>query len=105
MRASNFFADLSKTYQAEIDDHSSDSEGKNVLRAQLSKKRRQLPELLQMIEFAPEMVALCFHEGLSFPYPKILDALVAQEPDDFPEWAELAQSIELTPWAEKASNS
>jgi hypothetical protein len=101
MRASNFFADLSKTYQAEIDDHSSDSEGKNVLRAQLSKKRRQLPELLQMIEFAPEMVALCFHEGLSFPYPKILDALVAQEPDDFPEWAELAQSIELTPWAEK----
>lgn len=101
MRASNFFADLSKTYQAEIDDHSTDSEGANVLRAQLAKKRKQLPQLLQMIEFAPEMVALCFHEGLSFPYPKVMDGLVALEPDDFPEWEELAQSIEFTPWAEQ----
>ncbi len=101
MKLSNFFHDLIKTYRAEIEDHSSDSEGKDVLHAQLTKKRGQFVELLPMMEFAPEMVALCFHKGISFTLPKQLDRLVALEPDDFPVWDEIAQAVEFTPWAQK----
>lgn len=101
MKLSNFFADLGKTYQAEIEDHGSDSEGKDVLQAQLLKKRAQFPELLPMMEFAPEMVALCFHKGVKIILPKQLDHLVSQEPDDFPSWGEVAQAVEFTPWAQK----
>ena len=101
MRSSNFFADLSKTYQAEIEDHSTDSEGKDILRHQLKKKRSQIVELLPMIGFAPEMVALAFHQGINFPYPKVLEKLVSQEPDDFMNWGELAQSIDFVPWAQE----
>lgn len=104
MKTSQYFAELQNTYAAEVEDHSTDSEGRDVLRAQLTKKRAQFAELLPMMEMAPEMVALCFHGGISFPYPKILDALLLQEPDDFPEWSELAQSLKLLPWAQRMAD-
>ena len=99
MKASQFFHDLHTSYESEIEDHSYDSEGNDVLRARLKEKRSQFDELVPMIEFAPEMVAIAFHRGLSFSDHHLLDRLVQKEPDDFPSWGEIAQAIDFQPWA------
>ena len=54
MKLSRYFANLSQTYQAELDDLKTDSEGKNVLEARLAKKREQVPQLLMMLSFSPQ---------------------------------------------------
>jgi hypothetical protein len=101
MNKSNYFEELSSTYSAEIDDLISDSEGKSVLAARLKEKRKELDALLQMIEFAPEMVAPVFFDAFTFTNPALIIGAIACEPDDcdFPLWDSIASSLSLAEWA------
>lgn len=101
MKKSPFFAELSAAYGAEIDDLSTDSEGKTVLSARLKAKRQQLETLVQMIEFAPEMVLPVFYGAFTFANAGALGHAVRCEvdDDDFPAWDELSQSLSLADWA------
>lgn len=98
MNISPFFLDLHSAYQAEMDDLTFDSDGRDVLRQRLADKRKQIGFLVQMMELSPEMVAVIFHQGFSFSRPALMDHLLSHEADEFPEWSSLAASIELAPW-------
>ena len=100
MSISPFFLQLRSSYQSEMDDLSFDSEGRDVLRQRLTQKRKELGFLLQMIELSPEMVAVIFHQGFQFKRPSVLEHLLAQEPEEFPEWESLADAIQLAPWSQ-----
>ncbi len=100
MSISPFFLQLRSSYQSELDDLSFDSEGRDVLRQRLAQKRKELGFLLQMIELSPEMVAVIFHQGFQFKKPSVLEHLLAQEPEEFPEWDSLADAIQLSPWSQ-----
>jgi hypothetical protein len=101
MKKSYFFAELAASYDAEIQDLLSDSEGKSVLKARLKEKRNELHGILPMIAFSPEMVVPVFYEAFSFTNPKAMAAAVLREPDDgdFPNWSDLSANISLAPWA------
>lgn len=101
MSISPFFHELRSAYQAELDDLSSDSEGKDVLRQRLAAKRKEVDFLLQMVEVCPEMVAVVFHQGFRFPQPVLMDQLLSLEADEFPEWDTLVNAVQLTPWAQE----
>jgi len=101
MSMSAFFRNLRTSYQAEIDDLSFDSEGRNVLRQRLLEKRGQVGFLRQMMEVSPEMVAVVFHGGFHFELPAVLEHLLTLESDEFPDWASLAEAVKLTPWAQE----
>lgn len=105
MRLSPFFEDLKSAYDAELDDLSSDSAGNDVLASRLDAKRAQIPSLMAMVKNYPEMGAVAFHNGISFTSGKVMDALVAKEPDDFPLWTTLMTSLELTGWANKLAKT
>ena len=98
MNISPFFLNLHSAYQAEMDDLTSDSEGRDVLRQRLADKRKQIGFLVQMMELSPEMVAVIFHQGFAFPRPAVMDHLLSMDADEFPEWSSLSDSIELAPW-------
>lgn len=102
MNKSNYFEVLSSAYSAEIDDLSSDFEGKTVLSARLREKRAEIDTMLQMIEFAPEMVAPVFYGAFTFFDPAVLINAVLAEPDDedFPLWDSVSGSLRLADWAE-----
>jgi hypothetical protein len=93
MTLSYYFEDLKKTYQVELDDLQSDSEGKNVLAARLRDKRSQFSLLMPMIECAPEMVAVAFHGGVSFLNLQAMSMLSTTEPEEFPAWDELVSAV------------
>ncbi len=76
-----------------------DSEGKNVLRQRLAQRRKELPFLRQMMSSAPEMVAIVFHQGMRFSKPTLMDALVAKDQSQLPNWAALSAHVSLEPWA------
>ena len=101
MNKSHYFAELSSAYSDEIDDLTSDFEGKTVLSARLKEKRQGLETLLQMIDFAPEMVVPVFHGAFTFTQSAMMIQAVQAEPDDgdFPEWAALSGAIRLADWA------
>jgi hypothetical protein len=99
MTMSPFFRALRTSYQAEIDDLASDSEGKDVLRKRLVEKRKQIKFLSQMMEAAPEMVAVAFHGGFKFELPDVMEQLLTLESDEFPDWDSLTDAVQLTPWA------
>ena len=105
MHKSHYFEELSASYSAEIDDLVSDSEGKSVLTLRLKEKRRELDALLQMIEFAPEMVAPVFFDAFAFEKMSAnLSPVVAAiqcEPDDgeFPAWDDVASALTVVAWA------
>lgn len=99
MRLSPFFEELDSAYAAELDDLMTDSAGKDVLAKRLRLKRSQVPELLVMIECNPEMVAVAFHGGMQFARPEVMIDLLAQDPEDLPEWATVLESVHLEPWA------
>lgn len=103
MILSPFFHALRSAYQAEIDDLTFDSEGKNVLRKRLADKRKQLAFLCQMMELSPEMVAVVFHQGFQFKSPAALADLVMQAPDSLPDWGTLGKAVVLQPWAHELS--
>lgn len=100
MNLSPFFHSLRASYQSEIDDLASDSEGTDVLQQRLKAKRREIGFLVQMMEISPEMVAVVFHRGFRFTRPAVLEHLLTLEPDDFPSWDSLADCFEWQPWAQ-----
>ena len=99
MTTSTYFLDLRAAYQSELDDLSTDSEGKDVLRKRLTEKRKELGFLLKMIEISPEMVVVVLHQAFRFTRPAVMDQLVARDADDLPEWDSISDSIEIAPWA------
>ena len=99
MSISPFFHELRSAYQAEINDLTFDSEGKDVLRQRLTERRKELGFLLQMMELSPEMVAVIFHQGFEFKKPAVMDHLLTQESDELPEWQTLADAIVMPTWA------
>ncbi len=102
MKQSYYFSELSSSYDAEIQDLLSDSEGKSALKARLAEKRQELHSLLAMIEFAPEMVVPVFYDAFTFTNAKAMAAAVQCEPDDddFPTWDRLSAFVELAAWAQ-----
>jgi hypothetical protein len=101
MAISSFFHSLRAGYQAEIEDMSFDTDGKNVLRQRLAQRRKELKFLLKMIELSPEMVAVVLHQGMQFQSPAAMRHLLAQESDEFPDWEQLSPTITLAPWAQE----
>lgn len=100
MNISPFFLELRSAYQAELDDLTFDSEGRDVLRQRLSERRKELKFLLQMMELSPEMVAVIFHQGFQFKLPAVMDHLLTHDSDEFPDWGSLADALHLPPWAQ-----
>lgn len=100
MSLSPFFLQLRSAYQAELDDLTSDSEGRGVLRQRLAEKRQELGFLVKMIEISPEMVAVVFHQAFRFVQPAVLEHLISQDADDLPDWDAIADAVELAPWAQ-----
>ena len=99
MSISSFFHNLRSAYMAELDDLRTDSEGKDVLRKRLAEKRKELGFLVKMLEQSPEMVAVVLHQAFRFNAPKAMDHLIAQDPEDLPEWDSIRDAIEVAPWA------
>ena len=100
MTISSFFTDLRSAYQAELEDLSQDSEGKDVLKKRLTDKRGEIDFLVKMMELSPEMVAVIFHQAFAFKQPAVMDDLMSFEADELPEWTGLANDIQLAPWAQ-----
>ena len=102
MKLSSYFRDLNSAYQAELDDLTSDSEGKDVLRRRLQDKRSEIGFLLQMIDISPEMVAVVFHQAFRFRSAAATFEPVFRLRDSFelPDWHSLASAVALEPWAE-----
>ena len=102
MNLSSYFRDLNLAYEAELDDLTSDSEGRDVLRRRLQDKRREIGFLVQMIDISPEMVAVVFHQAFRFrgaaavfgPVLRLRDAAA------LPDWHSLGSAVALEPWAE-----
>jgi hypothetical protein len=99
LKISPYFYDLRSAYQAELDDLVSDSEGNDVLRKRLAEKRNEIAFLVQMMELAPEMVAVVFHRGFRFVKPAAVEHLLGLPIDDLPDWHSLTHAITLEPWA------
>lgn len=99
MSTSTFFLELRSAYQAELDDLTSDSEGKDVLRKRLAEKRKELGFLLQMMELSPEMVAVVLHQAFRFTRPAVMEHVLSQDADDLPEWDSISADIEIAAWA------
>jgi hypothetical protein len=100
MSMSAFFRALRASYQAEIDDLTFDSEGRDVLRHRLEEKRGQVAFLKQMMDLSPEMVATVFHGGFHFESAAAMEHVLTLESDEFPAWDSLADAVQLTPWAQ-----
>ena len=100
MKSSEFFSDLHKAYEAELDDLSQDSEGKDVLKKRLADKRGEIDFLVRMMELSPEMVAVIFHQAFVFKTPAVMDDLLSFEADELPDWSSLAEDIQIAPWAQ-----
>lgn len=101
MKKSHYFAEMAFSYDAEISDLLTDSEGKTALAARLREKRAELHAILPMIEFSPEMVVPVFYDAFSFTNQKAMAAAVQAEPDDddFPTWERLAGLLAVKDWA------
>ena len=97
-----YFEDLFERYAAEIDDLSSDSEGRDVLKKRVREKHKEFGFLLSMMDTAPEMVAPAFHGAFTFRSQPLVYGAAHSEPgeDDFPAWSELARTLDIAPWAE-----
>ncbi|SFH71752.1 hypothetical protein SAMN04515618_10291 [Collimonas sp. OK307] len=104
MMLSAFFEDMTKAYQAELEDLQSDSEGNDILTSRLKSKRSQFALMMPMIETDPEMVAVAFHGGVDFTNPQTLTMLLGDEPDDFPSWTDVADAVQFESWAQKLAD-
>ncbi len=105
MKLSPYFYDLRSAYQAELDDLVSDSEGKDVLRKRLAEKRNEIGFLVQMLEMAPEMVAVVFHQGFRFAKPATVERFLGLPQEELPDWHSLAQAVTLEPWAQSLAQA
>ena len=104
MKLSPYFYDLRSAYQAELDDLVSDSEGNDVLRKRLAEKRNEMAFLVQMMELAPEMVAVVFH-GFRFIQPPVLEHLLGLPVNELPDWHSLGHAVALEPWAQSLAQT
>ena len=102
MKKSNYFSELIKSYNVEIDDLVSDSAGHSVLQQRLNDKRHEIGAILPMIEYSTEMVAVIFYDAFDFKSPGIIQQIVLSEPDDtdFVAWEELKNELTVADWAE-----
>ena len=105
MKLSPYFYDLRSAYQAELDDLVSDSEGNDVLRKRLAEKRNEMAFLVQMMELAPEMVAVVFHRGFCFTQPAALEHLLSLPVNELPDWHSLGHAVALEPWAQSLAHT
>lgn len=105
MKISPYFYDLRSAYQAELDDLVSDSEGKDVLRKRLTEKRKEIAFLVQMMELAPEMVAVVFHQGFRYAKPSAVEHLLGLPVDELPDWHSLTHAVTLEPWAQSLAQA
>ena len=101
MKKSNYFSELIKSYNDEIDDLVSDSAGHSVLQQRLNVKRHEISAILPMIEYSTEMVAVIFYDAFDFKSPGIIQQIVLGEPDDsdFVAWEELKNELTVADWA------
>lgn len=95
MYVSSFFRDLLSSYQAEIDDLSFDSEGKQIFAKRRKERAKELGFLLQLIDTNPEMIAALFHGSFQFKHPAAMVQIVGQDPEDLPLWGELGNAVSL----------
>lgn len=100
MKTSPYFHQLRSAYQAELDDLAQDSEGRNILAQRLQQKRKEMPFLVQMMAFSPEMVAVVFHQGFRFQKPAVMEKLLAKHEGSIPDWHAIQASVTLEPWAQ-----
>lgn len=102
MKKSRYFADLIRSYNEEIDDLLSDSEGKSVLQKRLNDKRSAFAAILPMIEYSPEMVSVVFYGAFSFKSVEIMQQIVLSEPGNvrFLPWIALKRELSIAAWAE-----
>ena len=105
MKLSPYFYDLRSAYQSELDDLVSDSEGNDVLRKRLAEKRAEMGFLVQMMDLAPEMVALAFHKAFRFVQPDAVERLLARGRDELPDWHSLSHAVALEPWAQSLAQT
>ena len=105
MKLSPYFYDLRSAYQAELDDLVSDSEGNDVLRKRLAEKRNEMAFLVQMMELAPEMVAVVFHKGFRFTKPAAVEQLLGLPLEQLPDWHSLTHAVALEPWAQSLAQT
>lgn len=95
MYVSSFFRDLLSSYQAEIDDLSFDSEGKNVFAKHRKERAKELGFLLQLIDTNPEMLSALFHGSFQFKQISVMAQLVGRDPEELPLWDELQNAVTL----------
>ncbi|MDT8991664.1 hypothetical protein RQP54_12410 [Curvibacter sp. APW13] len=95
MFVSSFFRDLLSSYQAEIDDLSFDSEGKQVFAKRRKERAKELGFLLQLIDTNPEMLSALFHGSFQFKHPAAMVQLVGQDPEELPLWGDLGNAVAL----------
>lgn len=102
MKTSRYFSELIRSYNDEIDDLVTDSEGKSVLQKRLNDKRGAIDTILPMIEFSPEMVSVVFYGAFGFQSADTMQQLVLNEPGDsgFLTWDELKPDLTVAAWAE-----
>jgi hypothetical protein len=99
MSISPFFQHLRSAYEAEIEDLTSDSEGKHMLPKKLAERRKELGFLLSMLELSPEMVAVVFHQAFRFTSVTAMQHVISHESEDLPEWDSIADTVEVASWA------
>lgn len=102
MSAYAYYLDFLQSYQAELDDLFSDSDGKNVLEKRLAEKRKSFNDILSMIEFSPEMVAVAFFNAFSFLRKDTVHQVMHSVPGDdgFPLWEDFAECLHIKDWAQ-----
>lgn len=101
MKKSRYFSELIQSYNDEVDDLVTDSEGKSVLQKRLNDKRREFDAILPMIEFSPEMVAVVFYGAFGFQSAELMQQIILSEPgrSGFPAWAKLSKALTVADWA------
>jgi hypothetical protein len=100
MHISSFFLELRSAYQAELDDLTFDSEGRNVLRKRLTEKRQELGFLLQLMDLNPEMVAVVLHQAFRFTAPAVMDHFLTHNDDELLAWDSVQQAVDIELWAQ-----
>jgi len=100
MSISPFFHELRSSYQAELDDLMSDSEGKDVLRQRLAEKRSELSFLVQVMDLNPEMVAVVLHQAFRFTQPGLMDHVLTRDADEMLSWDTVSEAVQIEPWAQ-----
>jgi len=100
MHISSFFLELRSAYQAELDDLTFDSEGRNVLRKRLTEKREELSFLLQLMDLHPEMVVVVLHQAFKFTVPTVMDHFLTRQDDELLAWGKLQHALKIEAWAQ-----